>query len=227
VPWEVDEQAVMRRLVRPGDVAFDIGAHIGMHSMLLAELTGSTGQLHAFEPNAAKLPALQATIAQLPNGTLHAVALGDRSEHAAFYVPNDQSMSSLVDWTNGRAGAVAVRECDVRRLDDLVASGEVPRPDFVKCDVEGAEFQVLRGAARTFDATDAPIMLYEANAYSAKAFGQSIDAATNLLRSFSRAQYDIFNFQPPGRLVPIDSLQQRKHLNLVAVPASKRHRLDS
>src|SRR5207244_9981399 len=31
VPWEVDEQAVMRRLVRPGDVIFDIGAHIGLH----------------------------------------------------------------------------------------------------------------------------------------------------------------------------------------------------
>jgi FkbM family methyltransferase len=226
-PWEVDEQAVMRRLVRPGDVVFDIGAHIGIHSMLLAELTGPAGQLHAFEPNAAKLPALQATIAQLANGRLHAVALGDKSGHAALYVPLDQSMSSLVNWTDGRAGDVAVSECDVCRLDDLVANGTVPRPDFVKCDVEGAEFQVLSGAIDTFDTPDAPIMLYEANAYSAKAFGQPIDAATERLRNFTRAQYAIFHVQPPGRLVPVDTLQHRKHLNLVAVPAAKRERLDN
>lgn len=77
VPWEADEQLVMRRLVRPGDIVFDIGAHIGLHTVLLAELAGPAGDVHAFEPNDAKIDTLAKTIARLPNAALHPIALGD------------------------------------------------------------------------------------------------------------------------------------------------------
>src|SRR6476469_11240640 len=49
VPWEVNEQLVMRRLVRPGDVVLDVGAHIGLHTVLLSALAGPHGAVHAFE----------------------------------------------------------------------------------------------------------------------------------------------------------------------------------
>jgi len=51
VPWEIDEQKVMRRLVLPGDVVLDVGAYIGLHTVLLSALTTPTGFVHAFEAN--------------------------------------------------------------------------------------------------------------------------------------------------------------------------------
>src|SRR5438094_590365 len=57
-PWEPDEQQVMRRIVRRGEIAFDIGAHFGEHSVLLADLVGPHGRVFAFEPNPERLDAL-------------------------------------------------------------------------------------------------------------------------------------------------------------------------
>jgi hypothetical protein len=102
VPWEVDEQNVMRQLIRTGDRVFDIGAHIGLHTVLFSELVGPTGEVHAFEPNAAKASTLAVTISSLRNARLHPVALGERAGRATLFVPEDQSMASLADWTGGR-----------------------------------------------------------------------------------------------------------------------------
>src|SRR5262245_22436384 len=62
---ECDEQAVMRRLVVPGDIAFDIGAHLGLHTVLLSHLVGSNGRVYAFEPNPRVLPVLCRTVGRL------------------------------------------------------------------------------------------------------------------------------------------------------------------
>src|SRR5262245_22539404 len=157
VPWESDEQSLMRRLVRPGNVVFDIGAHIGLHTVLLSEIVGSTGHVHAFEPNAGKAAALERTVAALPNAHLHAFALGESAGRVALYIPEDESMTSLADWTYGREWHRRRTTCEVRRLDDLVSRGELPVPDFVKCDVEGAELAVFHGAGALLDRADAPI----------------------------------------------------------------------
>src|SRR5215213_5069481 len=84
---ELDEVSVMRRFVRDGWVAYDIGANIGLHSILLSHLVGERGRLHAFEPNEELLPALRRTIGGLGNATLHAVALSDKEARSTLYVP--------------------------------------------------------------------------------------------------------------------------------------------
>jgi FkbM family methyltransferase len=222
VPWEIDEQAVMRRLVRPGDTVFDIGAHIGLHTVLLSELTGSTGVVYAFEPNARKIAALAVTVSALPNATLHAFALGERPGRATLFIPEDESMASLADWTDGRVGAVGCWTCEVKRLDDLIASRELPAPDFIKCDVEGSELGVLVGARTALDRADAPIILYEANELSVRAFGLRISAATDFLLSLGRAEYAIRHVQAGARLQPVATLDPScGHFNLVAIPASR------
>jgi hypothetical protein len=47
-PIEMDEQMVMRRFVREGDTVFDIGANFGVHTALLAQLTGPRGHVFTF-----------------------------------------------------------------------------------------------------------------------------------------------------------------------------------
>ena len=111
VPWEKDEQLIMRRLVRPGDVVFDVGAHIGVHMVLLSELATPRGCVHAFEPNPAKIPTLRRTAGVCHNTTVHAFGLSHSERQATLFVPVDESMASLRDWTSGRVGAVREVPC--------------------------------------------------------------------------------------------------------------------
>ena len=67
--FEKAEQQVFRSVVRSGDVVFDVGANIGLHSISLASFAGSGGKVYAFEPfrRNALLVALNAEINDLEN----------------------------------------------------------------------------------------------------------------------------------------------------------------
>jgi FkbM family methyltransferase len=227
-PLEEDEQAIMRGLIRPGEVAIDVGAHIGLHSALLAELVGRSGVVHVFEPNPRRYAALSATVARHPNTTLHTMGLSDSEGVVTLFIPvEDESMSSLLDWTEGRIGAIEQTTCEVRTLDALIRDGIVPAADFIKCDVEGAERRVFEGARDALDRVEAPCVMYEANARSAGAFGETVSAATEWLALLAAPSFRFFHVQPRGTLAPVPpTLHTRDdHFNLLAVPAARSDRL--
>ena len=114
----------------------------------------------------------------------------------------------------------------VRRLDDLVRSGKAPQPDFVKCDVEGAELRVFTGARWVLDRPDAPLILYEAHRQSAAAFAVAADAATDFLRGLHHPRYVVFHLSGSSLLQVTSALDAAfDHFNLLAVPASRLTRL--
>ena len=229
VPWEVDEQLVMKGVVRPGDVVFDVGAHFGLHTVFLSAVVGPTGVVHAFEVNPERFHALAVTVSGLPNTTLHPHGLADYTGSTTLFVPEDTAMASLTDWTNGRrVGPIHQVDCDVRILDDIVGRREAATPDFIKCDVEGGELRVFEGAAGVLSKPNAPIILYEASALSSRAFGNGVSAATDFLRSLKRADYTIFHIQPGGQLHQLEAFSSDcEFFSLMAVPRSRRHRLDA
>ena len=221
-PWETDEQVVMRTLVRRSDVVLDIGANIGLHTTLLSNLVGPAGHVHAFEPNEELLHALGRTAEYAGNVTVHNVGLSDRAETREFYVPEDLSMASLADWTEGRVGAVQVKTCRLAVLDDLLAAGTIRQPRFIKCDIEGAEALAFRGGRLLLDRSDAPMLLYEANALSVRAFGFALATATAFLRGLERPGYQIFHVQPNGAVVSLpDFRPDCEHYNLLAAPSAR------
>ena len=81
----------MRRFVRAGDVVFDIGANLGLHTVLLA---GLRGRAFAFEPNPELLPTLEMTVQELGNTTLCACALSDEDSDCTLFVP--RALSTLI-----------------------------------------------------------------------------------------------------------------------------------
>lgn len=222
-PWERDEQLIMRRLVRRNDTVLDVGCHIGLHTVLLSELVGPGGAVHGFEANPARLPALELTARAARNVIVHPFGLSDHDQRATLYVPDDQTMASLRNWTDERAHGLARRTpCELKALDPLIARGEVPMPQFIKCDIEGGERDMFAGAARTLNQAQAPILLYEANLKSASAFGCDISTATEFLKQLPAPGYSIAYVQPGGRLVPIDRFDPaHDHYNVVAVPRAR------
>ena len=129
--------------LRQGDVVYDLGAHVGLYSLLAASRVGSTGHVYAFEPLPRNLGYLarHLTLNEVNNCSVVDVAVSAHSGRAIF----DKSIHPAM----GHLGANGGPELEVQTaaLDDLVASRTVRAPSVIKCDIEGAEYAALNGAA--------------------------------------------------------------------------------
>ena len=215
------ESALMQRLVCGGDVALDVGAYFGLHTIHLSRLVGSTGRVYAFEPSPVVLPCLSRTVGGLDNTALLAVALATKRGSASFVVPSDASMASFADWASLPGAPIHRHQVPVDCIDRLVAEKLVGRPDFVKCDVEGAEALVFQGALSVLDCELAPLVLFEVNPAASTALGLATDAAVSVLQRLRRPAYQIFSIGAKLELVPQGGLPGRL-MNVLAVPASRK-----
>lgn len=215
-PYEKLEQQVFRQFIREGETVFDVGANLGFHLVLLANLVGPRGKVFAFEPSPLVRRNLERTASHLANTTCLWFALSDEQGQASFYVPEDHRMASLGNWTENAAHRVT---CQTERIDDLVKRGVLPVPDFIKCDVEGAEIKVFTGAEETLERTTAPLILFEANTHNVKGLGVSVTAAFDFLGTLKLPRYRFFALLEAG-YVPVGQLHA-SHANILAVPEAR------
>ncbi|HEX4956214.1 MAG TPA: FkbM family methyltransferase [Thermoanaerobaculia bacterium] len=150
------EKVIFLELLERGQVVFDVGANLGTYTRLFSHVVGPRGRVHAFEPVPATYASLEANVARRPrweNVTLHRLALGDRAGAARIFLPGgDHGQASLMRHRAGSwLGAESIESSDtpLATLDGLVAAGSLPRPDFLKIDVEGGELAVIEGAIAT------------------------------------------------------------------------------
>jgi FkbM family methyltransferase len=140
-------------LISPGQTVLDIGANRGIYTAFFARKVGSRGRVCAFEPVAETCAALRDRCAAFPNVEVQELALADVDGLGMIYVPRgDFQQASLRLQTAGSwAGAAPVRDVPIRlmRLDSWVVAKPLDRLDFIKVDIEGAEFSFLQGARQT------------------------------------------------------------------------------
>lgn len=137
--------AVIRRIVRRGDVVVDVGANVGIVTLQAASIAGPDGHVFAFEPVARLATLLERSAASndLPNITVRKVALSDTRGTGNMQVADSSlGCSSLSPTAGGEA-------CEIQLLDDINFGPKFKHPRLLKLDVEGHESQVLAGA-RTF-----------------------------------------------------------------------------
>jgi FkbM family methyltransferase len=148
--WEMWVTEAMAAVVKPGMTAVDVGANLGYFTLLLADLVGAGGVVHAFEPNPAAVARLRRSVRINGFGAwthAHQVALSDRDDvEVDLIVPASEPMNAHVVPAADGPGPNAVR-LRTRRL-DACALGVV---DFLKIDADTAEQAIWRGANGLFE----------------------------------------------------------------------------
>ena len=152
--YEADYEAptfeFLRRACRPGDTVLDVGAHIGLFSVVTARRVGPSGRVFSFEPTLESRQALQRVVAL--NGVQDVVEV--RSEAVTERSGVGQFHSLRVAGANANSLVRSDRHQDVTcvplvSIDDFLADRARGRCQILKVDAEGAELSVLRGAQHT------------------------------------------------------------------------------
>lgn len=159
--YEPMVQEAMRRVIRPGAVVLDIGANVGLMSLVAARLTGPGGQVIALEPQLDAVRALEAHARLNGFGMVRAIqaAAGARSGTMQMVVTADPAWT-IMGSVGDHPDAVRRETVRVVTVDELVADGESPPPSVVKIDVEGSELDVLAGMSRTLS-EHRPVLIAE------------------------------------------------------------------
>lgn len=144
---------LLNRMLRPGQVAFDIGSNIGMHAMIMANRVGPTGQVHVFEPDPHPMGRLKANmnLNGLANVVLNQAAISSRTETRQLFLHDDTignfANASLQAANVGRSTTTI--DMKVWSLDDYVAANPIPRLDAIKLLAQGEEWNALQGGIET------------------------------------------------------------------------------
>jgi FkbM family methyltransferase len=154
--WEPHLVACFRRVCRAGDVALDIGANVGYHTLLLATLVGERGRCVAFEPNSenCRLILLGVEHNQLTNVQVVPLALADEPGWGYFSThigSNGGLVTTQFVAMHGHGVVVPVSTLDAFGL---------PEANVIKIDVEGAEYRCLKGG-KTLIERSRPLIVNE------------------------------------------------------------------
>jgi FkbM family methyltransferase len=149
--YEPEQTQAFQKIIRPGDVVFDVGAHYGYYTLLSSALTGPQGKVFAFEPSPGNIPRLRKhlDINHCNNVIVLELALSDHEGTARFDNQAGSGTGHLA--TDGRI------EVKITSLD--IISSRLPVPNVLKIDCEGAEIEVLKGGENTIRAAKPAIFL--------------------------------------------------------------------
>jgi FkbM family methyltransferase len=186
------EMCVIPLLLPYGGCALDLGANFGMYTRFLSETVGPEGRVHAVEPVPESFAVLQSNVQRLRLGnvTVHNLAVSDAERVVTMSVPKyDRGGENLYEARVCESTAIdvdRVLHVPADRLDNIF--GRLGRIDFVKCDVEAHELNVVRGAAEVLR-VHRPAWLMEVS-------GDPDDpdsSAAELVRLMGRAGYRMYH----------------------------------
>ena len=170
---------------RPGEVFLDAGAYVGWYSIQAARAVGPSGRVIALEPDPVNRSQLERNLKlnDIQNTTVVPCAVWSGTGRVGWR-PGDQPVWHRV----GEAGESG--KIEAISVDDLVKRLGLPRVDWIKLDIEGAEVEALRGASETLRRFR-PTLFIEVH--------ETREPVCTLLTQFGysleREQYD----QPPDR----------------------------
>jgi len=141
--YEPFDTELVKRIIKPGFICVDIGANAGYYSLLFAKLAGASGRVYAFEPEKNNYKMLLENIRsnKYTNIITKQCAVSDTSGFLKLHISNDNAGDHRI------AGAGAkgkFQEVEVVTIDSYF-KGKIDRVDYVKLDIQGADFKAIKG----------------------------------------------------------------------------------
>lgn len=160
--WCEGEIDVMKKYINEGDTVLDIGANWGSHSIAFSRFVGDDGQVHAFDPCSVFTDSIlfNLELNEIYNVEIHNCAIGseNKEEGITVHLPDITAQQNygefkIVDSEMKSATTFEMKTTGQTEKVDLctIDSFDFERVDMIKVDVEGMEFEVLKGAEKTID----------------------------------------------------------------------------
>ncbi len=175
---EAEAMAFLRDLISAGTTVLDVGAHIGFVTLFLEQCVGSEGKVYAFEPGTNNLSYLRRNCAPYPNIQIEPCAVGGAVGVREFYLEDlsgqNNSFVNAYEGLRAHERALGMRArvekttVPVVTLDAFCKERGIA-PALIKIDAEGAEWEILRGAASTLEQVH-PHLLVEMNRHQPEMF---------------------------------------------------------
>ena len=212
----VPELPCLLPFLEKDDVFFDIGAHAGAWSLPISKIVHD-GHVYAFEafPYYARLLQNVVSVLRRSNVTVIVGAVSDKTGQTSI-VWKDAAGHRLTGKTHmsATAGADVSVSVPTLTIDGFYAAHPPRRVRLIKCDVEGAELLVFRGAEQTI-ARWRPIVFSEINAEFCTRYGYTMD---DVFEFFALRSYATFSAHE-GRLRPLSRAKYSGLGDVVFVPS--------
>lgn len=219
----------LEKLVKPGDVVFDIGANIGAHTLGLARSVGPSGRVYGFEPAEFAFAKLRANLAlnpdldsrTFPRQILLSASAADPPEAEIYASWPLEAMDSV--HPKHRGELVTTRGAVVDTLNHFVEREGIERLDLIKIDVDGHELSVLQGGLGMLKKFR-PILVMELSPYVHREHHHDFAEFVALLRDAGYSLQDTTNWHP----LPLDAAKLEALVpdgastNAIARPAARK-----
>jgi FkbM family methyltransferase len=227
--YEVFETLFCEKYIKPGMTIFDIGANIGMYSLPLSFLVKHNGKVHAFEAESKNYERLRINIAlnNFTNIKLNHNAVFSESVEVTLNVFPDSVNSwhslgspELPDPFNP-GKLISPKEKQVVQgvsIDDYVSNCKIEKIHFMKIDVEGAEFDVLKGASSSLEKGLIDVIMFEISLPQTKSMGHDY---YKIFEYLNEKKMKIYSLSQIGELIPFHSNQKLEiYQNFIACNSS-------
>lgn len=190
----------IKKLLKPGDIIFDVGANFGYYSIILSSALHKQCSVHAFEPNPPTSVRLLRNI-ELNNLadviTIHRIGLSDAEGTGRMIERPDNSGAATIDTTQQEGNAI------LTTLDSFCKMHGIYRINFMKIDIEGFEERLLLGGTESLKRLK-PTIFIELNPPTLARENSSVERVADLLR---HSGYKLYASQR-RKLLPMRRLPQ-------------------
>jgi FkbM family methyltransferase len=215
--FESGEQEFTRQFLRAGDIFVDIGANLGLYTIIAAKVVGKQGKVFAFEPAILNYKRLLKNVSlnQLSNVNCVQAAVSNRKEqgrlkvfHGGYNAHNSLAHQPFRD-------DFEVENVQCIAWDEYACENNLQgKVTLMKIDVEGWELYVLDGAEKTFSQSDSPDLLVEFTDENAQSAGSSCNM---LYRKLEELGYKMYQIDAERHvLIPEELRKSYPYINLLA-----------
>jgi FkbM family methyltransferase len=167
------EDAILERFYcKKDDIVVDVGAHIGHYTIISSERVGSNGKVVAIEADPSNFEMLNHNIRlnQLTNVISLNYAASSKEEKVKLYLPSQESGFTIYNTImTDRASTEKDKfiQVNASTLDNLLEQNGISHEDvnWIKIDVEGAEYEVLKGATSILSKSKDIALLIEVHGF--------------------------------------------------------------